>query len=167
MRIKASPVPLRYSAANHLLATTMNSLPKTPRSRWLLAGFLAALLLLPWPFFALLVAGVVGLTALEWSRLCGLSTTAGRFYTAAMMCGFGVLVWIAQYALPAPAPALWLGVLFASATLFWIVAAFLPTLLLSVVSFGLLSFLFVVPCLWFLYRMVKGLLRLIDARPIP
>ena len=52
-------------------------------------------------------------------------------------------------------------------TLFWIVVAFLPTLLLSVVSFGLLSFLFVVPCLWFLYRMVKGLLRLIDARPVP
>jgi len=52
-------------------------------------------------------------------------------------------------------------------TLFWVVVAFVPTLLLSVVSFGLLSFLFLVPCLWFLYRMVKGLLRLIDGRAVP
>ncbi len=48
-------------------------------------------------------------------------------------------------------------------TLFWVVIAFIPALL----SLGLLSFLFIVPCLWFLYRMVKGLLRLLDGRPIP
>ena len=48
-------------------------------------------------------------------------------------------------------------------TLFWVVIAFIPAFL----SLGLLSFLFVVPCLWFLYRMVKGLLRLLDGRPIP
>ena len=51
-------------------------------------------------------------------------------------------------------------------TLFWVVVAFVPTLVLSMVSFGLLSFLFLVPCFWFLYRMVKGLLRLLDARAI-
>lgn len=48
-------------------------------------------------------------------------------------------------------------------TLFWVVITFIPAFL----SLGLLSFLFVVPCLWFLYRMIKGLLRLLDARPIP
>ena len=51
-------------------------------------------------------------------------------------------------------------------TLFWVVVAFVPSLLLTMVTFGLLSWLFLVPCLWFLYRMVKGLLRLVDARPI-
>jgi len=52
-------------------------------------------------------------------------------------------------------------------TLFWVVVAFLPALLLTVLSLGLLSFLFLVPCFWFLYRMVKGLLRLTDGRPVP
>jgi uncharacterized membrane protein len=50
-------------------------------------------------------------------------------------------------------------------TLFWVVVAFVPSLLLTMVTFGLLSFLFLIPCLWFLYRMVKGLLRLLDGRP--
>jgi uncharacterized membrane protein len=36
-----------------------------------------------------------------------------------------------------------------------------------VVSFGLLSFLFVIPGIWYLYRMIKGLLRLLDGRPVP
>lgn len=52
-------------------------------------------------------------------------------------------------------------------TLFWVVVSFLPALLLTVVSFGLLSFLFVIPALWYLYRMIKGLLRLVDGRPVP
>lgn len=52
-------------------------------------------------------------------------------------------------------------------TLFWVVVSFIPSLLLAVVSFGLLSFLFVIPFLWYLYRMVKGLLRLMDGRPVP
>jgi uncharacterized membrane protein len=52
-------------------------------------------------------------------------------------------------------------------TLFWVVVSFLPAVVLSVVSFGLLSFLFVIPGLWFLYRMIKGVLRLIDGRPVP
>ena len=52
-------------------------------------------------------------------------------------------------------------------TLFWVVVSFIPSLVLSVVSFGLLSFLFVIPGLWFLYRMIKGVLRLIDGRPVP
>jgi uncharacterized membrane protein len=52
-------------------------------------------------------------------------------------------------------------------TLFWVAAAFLPILLLTVISFGLLSFLFVIPALWYLYRMVKGLLWLNDARAMP
>ncbi len=52
-------------------------------------------------------------------------------------------------------------------TLFWIVIAFAPIMVLSVVSLGLLSFLFVIPILWYLYRMIKGLLRALDGRPMP
>jgi uncharacterized membrane protein len=52
-------------------------------------------------------------------------------------------------------------------TVFWVVASFLPFLLLTVVTFGLLSFVFVIPLLWYLYRMVRGLLRLLDGRPMP
>jgi uncharacterized membrane protein len=52
-------------------------------------------------------------------------------------------------------------------TLFWIVVSFLPALLLTVISFGLLSFLFLVPVIWYLYRMVKGVLWLNDGRAMP
>ncbi len=52
-------------------------------------------------------------------------------------------------------------------TLFWMVVSFVPSLVLAVVSFGLLSFLFVIPCIWYLYRMIKGLLRLLDGHPMP
>jgi uncharacterized membrane protein len=52
-------------------------------------------------------------------------------------------------------------------TVFWVVVSFLPFLLLTVVTFGLLSFVFVIPLLWYLYRMVRGLLRLLDGRPMP
>lgn len=52
-------------------------------------------------------------------------------------------------------------------TLFWMVAIAIPAGLLTVVSFGLLSFLFLVPGVWFLYRMIKGLLRLNDGQPMP
>jgi uncharacterized membrane protein len=52
-------------------------------------------------------------------------------------------------------------------TLFWIVASFLPFLLLTVISFGLLSWLFVIPVIWYLYRMIKGLLWLNDRRAMP
>jgi uncharacterized membrane protein len=51
-------------------------------------------------------------------------------------------------------------------TLFWVIVSFVPTLILVVVSFGLLHFLFLVPVLWYLYRMVKGLLRLNEGRAI-
>lgn len=52
-------------------------------------------------------------------------------------------------------------------TLFWILLAFAPIMVLSVFSLGLLSFLFVVPILWYLYRMIKGLLRALEDRPMP
>ena len=52
-------------------------------------------------------------------------------------------------------------------TLFWVVVSFLPALLLTVISFGLLSFLFLVPVIWYLYRMIKGVLWLNDGRPMP
>lgn len=52
-------------------------------------------------------------------------------------------------------------------TLFWIVVSFLPALILTVISFGLLSWLFVLPVIWYLYRMIKGVLRLQDNQPMP
>ena len=52
-------------------------------------------------------------------------------------------------------------------TLFWVVVSFLPALLLTVITFGLLSFLFLVPVVWYLYRMIKGVLWLKDGRPMP
>jgi uncharacterized membrane protein len=52
-------------------------------------------------------------------------------------------------------------------TLFWMAVIAIPALVLTVISFGLLSFLFVIPLLWYLYRMVKGLLWLNDAKPMP
>lgn len=52
-------------------------------------------------------------------------------------------------------------------TLFWIIVSFIPVFLLTVVTFGLLSFLFLIPVIWYLYRMIKGVLRLNDSRPMP
>ncbi|MEI6547422.1 MAG: hypothetical protein WCN85_10435 [Burkholderiales bacterium] len=52
-------------------------------------------------------------------------------------------------------------------TLFWIVAIAIPAALLTLVTFGLLSFLFVLPGVWFLYRMIKGILRLNDGMSMP
>lgn len=50
-------------------------------------------------------------------------------------------------------------------TVFWMAALFLPTLLLTLFTFGLLGWMFLLPGLWFLYRMVRGLLRLLENRP--
>jgi uncharacterized membrane protein len=52
-------------------------------------------------------------------------------------------------------------------TVFWVVVLFIPNLLLAAVTLGLLSFLFLLPFVWYLYRMIKGLLRLNDGRPMP
>jgi uncharacterized membrane protein len=52
-------------------------------------------------------------------------------------------------------------------TLFWVIVIAIPAALLTVVTFGLLSFLFVLPGLWFLYRMIKGILRLNDGQAMP
>jgi uncharacterized membrane protein len=51
--------------------------------------------------------------------------------------------------------------------LFWVIVIAIPAALLAVVTFGLLSFLFVLPGVWFLYRMIKGILRLNDGLPMP
>lgn len=88
----------------------------------LLAAFLAALLWLPRALFAFLVAGVVGLAAMEWGRLTGLPTVVSRLYALTLACAFGVLLWLTQ-ALAAWTVQPWMGVLFATASLFWIVVA--------------------------------------------
>ena len=52
-------------------------------------------------------------------------------------------------------------------TLFWVVVSFIPALILTVITFGLMSWLFVVPVIWYLYRMIKGVLWLQDDKPMP
>jgi uncharacterized membrane protein len=52
-------------------------------------------------------------------------------------------------------------------TLFWIVVSFIPAVILTVITFGLMSWLFVVPVIWFLYRMIKGVLWLQDDKAMP
>jgi uncharacterized membrane protein len=52
-------------------------------------------------------------------------------------------------------------------TLFWVIVIAIPAALLTMVTFGLLSFLFVLPGVWFLYRMIKGILRLNDGQAMP
>ena len=52
-------------------------------------------------------------------------------------------------------------------TLFWFVVIAIPAFLLSLLTFGLMSFLFLLPAVWFLYRMIKGLLYLNDGKPMP
>ena len=51
-------------------------------------------------------------------------------------------------------------------TLCWVVVLFDPTLILTIFSVGLLSWLFLLPGVWFLYRMLKGLLRLTDNKSV-
>ena len=83
----------------------------------LLAGFVAAVLLLPRALFAALVALFVGLAALEWARLSGLSPAARRFYAAALTGAAAGLLWIA---LATPWTDLqWVAAVFLAATLFW------------------------------------------------
>jgi uncharacterized membrane protein len=52
-------------------------------------------------------------------------------------------------------------------TLFWVVVSFIPALILTIVTFGLLSWLFVLPVIWYLYRMIKGVLWLQDNKSMP
>lgn len=87
----------------------------------LLAAFLGTLLWLPRPAFAVVGALVVGLAALEWSRLCGMGSWGGRAYAGALVLGFGLLFGLAWPGAASTRP--WLGFLFGAATLFWIVLA--------------------------------------------
>lgn len=52
-------------------------------------------------------------------------------------------------------------------TLFWYVVIAVPAFILTTLTLGLLGFLFAVPAIWFLYRMIKGLLWLNDGKPMP
>jgi uncharacterized membrane protein len=52
-------------------------------------------------------------------------------------------------------------------TLAWILIIAVPAALLTVISFGLFGFVFLLPALWFLYRMVRGLLALTEGRAMP
>jgi uncharacterized membrane protein len=48
-------------------------------------------------------------------------------------------------------------------TLFWIVILAVPVLL----TLGIFSFLFFIPAIWYLYRMIKGLIYLNERKPMP
>ncbi len=48
-------------------------------------------------------------------------------------------------------------------SLFWAVIILIPVVL----SFGVLSFLLVIPAAWYLYRMVKGIIWLNDSKAMP
>lgn len=83
----------------------------------LLAGFLAALFLLPSRGFALLVAAVIALAAHEWGRLAGLGTRPSAAYGVVL----GVLIAAAAW-LPA-ADGAWRDLLLGAGALFWLVLA--------------------------------------------
>lgn len=48
-------------------------------------------------------------------------------------------------------------------TIAWVVILAIPVGL----TLGLLSFLWFIPCIWYLYRMIRGLLALNERRPMP
>lgn len=83
----------------------------------LLAGFLAALFLLPPRGFALLVAAVIALAGLEWGRLAGLGTRAAAAFGGIL----GAIVAAAAW-LPA-AEVAWRGLLLGAGALFWLLVA--------------------------------------------
>lgn len=84
----------------------------------LLAGFLAALFLLPPVAFATALAFPVAIAAAEWAKLCGQGRVAIAFYVAVtvLLFGAGALLVLGGRA----AEALW-G-LYGAASLFWCVA---------------------------------------------
>jgi uncharacterized membrane protein len=51
-------------------------------------------------------------------------------------------------------------------TVLWVVLLFIPMMVVTIFSFGLLAWVFLLPGLWFLYRMIKGLLRLTEQRAV-
>ena len=52
-------------------------------------------------------------------------------------------------------------------TLFWIIVLAIPFSLLTVLTFGILAWLFALPIIWYLYRMIRGVLRLNEGQPMP
>ncbi|MDO4904403.1 MAG: hypothetical protein Q4A16_02440 [Lautropia sp.] len=48
-------------------------------------------------------------------------------------------------------------------TIAWLVILGVPVL----ITFGVLSFILFIPCIWYLYRMIKGLIYLKDRKPMP
>ncbi len=79
----------------------------------LIAGLLAALLLLPRGALAALVGALAALAGFEWARLCGLRASLAMLYAAATAAGYGVLWFFGD---PASRAAL------AAAALWWILA---------------------------------------------
>jgi uncharacterized membrane protein len=52
-------------------------------------------------------------------------------------------------------------------TFWWTLVWMVPAGLVALLTLGLLWFVLMVPALWFLYRMIKGVLWLNDGRPMP
>lgn len=84
----------------------------------LLAGFLAALFLLPPLAFAAVLGVPVAIAAVEWARLCGHGRIAIAFYAAATVLLFGAGALLG----PGGRAAYVLLALFAAASVFWCIA---------------------------------------------
>ena len=52
-------------------------------------------------------------------------------------------------------------------TFWWTLAWMVPAGLVALLTLGLLWFVLMVPAVWFLYRMIKGVLWLNEGRPMP
>jgi len=63
-----------------------------------MAAFLAALFLLPRPWWAALAGLIVAAGAHEWARLCRLGEVAAWFYTGALAAAFGLLLFLGHAA---------------------------------------------------------------------
>ena len=86
----------------------------------LLAGFLAAILFLGRPQFAILVTLVIGVAAWEWARLCRIGASRAALYavgTGAAFAGLAAVLW------PIDAGEVPEFGIFGAATIFWIGAA--------------------------------------------
>lgn len=92
----------------------------------LIGGLLAALFWLQRPWFAGLIALLVGAAAYEWGKLCRLQRTGLLLYAAACLAGFAALTFAFHPVSTEEAPE---RLVFAAAAVFWAVGV--PALLLA------------------------------------
>ena len=125
----------------------------------MIAALLAALFLLPRPWFAVLVGLISLFAALEWARLCRLPRAMGYLYAGLVPVLFAVLylhqpwqpaLWAAAWFWILPAPIwLWLGIDARHAPLLAIAGLLIiPTTALSMLALAPLELLLVLVLVW-------------------